>query len=144
MEDSKVEKTIFFSQSLLKEKSLQVYLPIISNDSALPVLYFLHGRSGNENIMFDLNISEIATRLINNGLICPLIIVCPSIDNSRGVNSSVRSRDVQEPGNPKRILNLGMYEDYFINEIIPLIDKKYNTIKRPPESLFWRERSLTS
>lgn len=28
-----------------------------------------------------------------------------------------------------RIINLGMYEDYFIKEIIPLIDERFNTIK---------------
>ncbi len=40
------------------------------------ILYFLHGRSGNENIIFDLNMKGIADEMIESGKIKPLIIVC--------------------------------------------------------------------
>ena len=62
-----------------------VYLPKCYNSSApLPVLYFLHGRSGNENIMFEMDINTKANRMIKDGEIKPMIIVCPRIENSRG------------------------------------------------------------
>ena len=95
------------------------------------ILYkdFLHGRSGNESIMYDLNINVKADEMIENGKIKPLVIVCPRIENSRGVNSSSISKEVLSPGNSGIIINVGMYEDYFIKEVIPLIDKEFNTIK---------------
>lgn len=58
-----------------------------------------------------------------------MIIVCPRIENSRGVNSSLICKEVPNPEDNNRITNLGMYEDYFIKEIIPLTDKTFNTIK---------------
>lgn len=51
MNKSKVEKVNFYSNILGKEMSILVYLPEYYNSlSPLPVLYFLHGRSGNENL----------------------------------------------------------------------------------------------
>gem|GEM_PF-6129307 len=34
-----------------------------------------------------------------------------------------------DSGHNNRVINLGMYEDYFIKEIIPLTYKTFNTIK---------------
>ncbi|KEH99933.1 esterase family protein (plasmid) [Clostridium botulinum] len=130
MNNSKVEKVIFYSHVLGKEMSISVYLPECYNSSTpLPVLYFLHGRSGNENIMFQIDINTKADELIKSGEINPMIIVCPRIENSRGLNSSSICKNVPDPSNINRIINLGMYEDYFIKEIVPLIDKTFNTIK---------------
>ena len=55
---------------------INVYLPkgYEENNNPLPVLYFLHGRSGNENIIFDLNMKGIADEMIESGKIKPLII----------------------------------------------------------------------
>ncbi|MCB2361644.1 alpha/beta hydrolase [Clostridium estertheticum] len=127
---SKVEKVNFYSDVLDKEMSMSVYLPELYNNSTpLPVLYFLHGRSGNENIMFEMDINTKADRMIKDGEIKPLIIVCPRIENSRGVNSSLICKEAPNPLDNNRIINLGMYEDYFIKEIVPLTDKTFNTIK---------------
>lgn len=129
MNKSKVEKVIFHSYVLNKEMSMLVYLPECYNISTpLPVLYFLHGRSGDENIMFESNISAKADEMIKNGEIRPMIIVCPRIENSRGINSSLSYKEVANEDST-RIINLGMYEDYFMKEIIPLIDKTFNTIQ---------------
>lgn len=121
----------FCSEILNKDMGITVYLPkeYKQDSNPLPVLYFLHGRSGNENIMFDLKINDTADRLIEEGKIQPLIIVCPRIENSRGINSAKDSKDVSNAGNSNIIINVGMYEDYFIKEVVPLIDKKFNTIK---------------
>lgn len=107
-----------------------VYLPEGYNSlTPLPVLYFLHGRSGNENIMLDVGINTKADEMIKNIEIKPMIIVCPRFENSRGLNSSLICKEVINSKDNNRIVNLGMYEDYFIKELIPLIDEKFNTIK---------------
>ncbi|GAA0742355.1 alpha/beta hydrolase [Clostridium oceanicum] len=130
MNKSKVEKISFYSNKLSKEMQMTVYLPRDYNNlTSLPVLYFLHGRSGNENLMFQIDINTKADKMIKEGQIKPMIIVCPRIENSRGINSSLVCKEVTQSKDNNRIINLGMYEDYFIKEVIPLIDKKFNTIK---------------
>ena len=131
MSESNIKNIKFHSDILDKEMGINVYLPKEYKEigNPLPVLYFLHGRSGNESIMYDLNINVKADEMIENGKIKPLIIVCPRIENSRGVNSSSISKEVLSPGNSGIVINVGMYEDYFIKEVIPLIDKEFNTIK---------------
>lgn len=128
MSQSKVEILNFNRNILGKEMKVSVYLPEgYDNLTPLPVLYFLHGRSGNENIMFELDIKSKADKMIKNREINPMIIVCPRMENSRGLNSSLICKEVINPKD-NRVINLGMYEDYFMKEIIPLIDKKFNTI----------------
>jgi len=131
MSESNIKNINFHSDILDKEMGINVYLPKEYKEigKPLPVLYFLHSRSGNESIMYDLNINVKADEMIENGKIKPLVIVCPRIENSRGVNSSSISKEVLSPGNSGIIINVGMYEDYFIKEVIPLIDKEFNTIK---------------
>ncbi|EDK34565.1 Predicted esterase [Clostridium kluyveri DSM 555] len=130
MNKSKLEKVNFYSDILGKKMSMLVYLPECYDSSTpMPVLYFLHGRSGNENIMFQMDINTKADRMIKNEKIKPMIIVCPRIENSRGLNSSLICKEVFDFGDNNRIVNVGMYEDYFIKEIIPLTDKTFNTIK---------------
>ncbi|CEJ73084.1 esterase [[Clostridium] sordellii] len=128
MSQSKVEILNFNSNILGKEMKVFVYLPEgYDNLTPLPVLYFLHGRSGNENIMFELDIKSKADKMIKNREINPMIIVCPRMENSRGLNSSLICKEVINIKD-NRVINLGMYEDYFMKEIIPLIDKSFNTI----------------
>ncbi|AKA69014.1 alpha/beta hydrolase [Clostridium scatologenes] len=130
MNKSKVEKVNFYSDILDKEMSMLVYLPEgYDIFTPLPVLYFLHGRSGNENIMLELNINIKADEMIKSGEIKPMIIVCPRIENSRGLNSSLICKEVSDSADNSRIINLGMYEDYFIKEVVSNIDKTFNTIK---------------
>ena len=130
MNKSKVEKVNFYSDVLDKEMPMLVYLPeCYSSLTPLPVLYFLHGRSGSENIMFEVGINTKADRMIKDGEIKPMIIACPRIENSRGLNSSLICKEVPDPGDNSRIINLGMYEDYFMREIVPLTDNTFSTIK---------------
>ncbi|MEG1481761.1 alpha/beta hydrolase [Clostridium sp.] len=130
MNNSKVEKVNFYSNVLGKEMLMSVYLPKNYDDlTSLPVLYFLHGRSGSEKIMFEIDINTKADQMIENGEIEPIIIVCPNIENSRGINSSLICKEVPDIGDENRVINLGMYEDYFVKEIVPLIDKSFKTIK---------------
>jgi enterochelin esterase-like enzyme len=128
METSRIEKIVIQSKSLNKEMSILVYLPCgYDEDKSFPTLYFLHGRSGNENILIDIDLNIVADRLIEQKEIDPMIIVCPNLENSRGLNSSSVCQEVKDPLG--RIINIGMYEDYFINEVVPEIDKRFKTIK---------------
>ncbi|PJI07273.1 MULTISPECIES: alpha/beta hydrolase [Clostridium] len=131
MNESKIKKVSIYSNVLGKEMSMLVYIPEDYNClDSLPVLYFLHGRSGNENIMLETDIKTKADRMIKNREIRPMIIVCPRIENSRGINSSLICKDVAVTENSNnRTINLGMYEDYFIKEVVVLTDRTFNTIK---------------
>lgn len=129
MNTSKTEKINFYSAVLGKEMQISAYLPQgYDRQALLPVLYFLHGRSGDENIMFEAGISACAEEMISAGKIKPLIIVCPKIENSRGLNSSLICREVPDPVTKNRIINTGMYEDYLLKEVVPFVDKTFHTV----------------
>lgn len=130
MSKSQVKKIEFYSDILGKKMCMMVYIPECYNKlKPLPVLYFLHGRSGDEELLLKLEIESMTNMLIDQGKVNPMIIVCPRIENSRGLNSSKVCKKVCVEGLNDRIINVGMYEDYFLKEVVPLIDEKYNTIK---------------
>jgi len=130
MEKSKVVKRDFYSSILEKEMSMQVYLPANYNNlDKLPVLFFLHGRNGDENILFEAGLNTIADKLLEQREINPMIIVCPRIEHSKGINSSELPQIVPNSYKPYRPIYLGRYEDYFINEVIPLVNQTYNTME---------------
>lgn len=128
MNKSEIKKLNLRSKILGKEMAALVYLPKgYSEQKCLPVLYFLHGRSGNENIMFEAELTEKADQLIKERIIKPMMIVCPRIGNSRGLNSAIECSEVLN--SESRMYNVGMYEDYLTKELIPFVDKTYNTIQ---------------
>lgn len=130
MKKSKVESVDMDSKSLGKKMKALVYLPAVYDSlQRFPVLYFLHGRSGSEHILYELEMAQLADRMIETKHMEPIIIVCPRMDNSQGMNSSPIYREVPDPGDNNRIIHLGMYEDYFIQEVIQTIDSKYRTIQ---------------
>ena len=116
----------FYSRILKKEMKLAIYSPDSFGNIALPVLYFLHGRTGNETLLQRLEIDKTADILIEKDEMKPLIIVCPNLDNSRGINSS---ETYQEVDGKYGVVHKGRYEDYLLNEIIPFIDSKFQTIR---------------
>jgi len=125
---SRIENIRISSKSLKKEMTISIYLPKdYDYKESFPTLYFHHGRNGNENILIEAGINTVADKLIESHTINSMIIVCPNLDNSRGLNSSFEYKEVKDPFG--KIINNGMYEDYFINEIIPEIDKKFKTIR---------------
>lgn len=114
------------SDVLAKQMAYSIYLPDkYDGELKFPVLYFLHGRSGDERIMDELEIKSIADMLIDSGQIRPMIIVCPKMDNTRGLNTSEVSP--QSVSNGMKI-DSGRYEDYFIQEFLPYIDCHFKTI----------------
>ncbi|MBQ2672319.1 MAG: prolyl oligopeptidase family serine peptidase [Clostridia bacterium] len=122
----KTEVKVINSKILDRNMNVSVYIPEDYESVSLPVLYFLHGRGGNENILKNFKMDKIANKLIKNNIINPFIIVCPYIANSRGINSLKTYEEVQ---GKYGIVHKGLFEDYFIKEIIPFIDSSYKTIK---------------
>lgn len=115
-----------YSKYLAKNINITVYVPIKYENINLPVLYFLHGRTGNEKILTQLEIDKVSDDLIKRKVIKPLIIVCPNMDNSRGINSSDKYSEVC---GKYGIVHKGLYESYLIKEVIPYIDAKYKTLR---------------
>ncbi|MDQ0062524.1 alpha/beta hydrolase [Paenibacillus harenae] len=120
---SKVEQIQIDSQALGKEMHATVYLPPdYSPDFRYPVLYLFHGYGGSHGDYFTyLHLDAVADRLLQEGLIHPLIMVAPEYRNSFGVNS--KPGEGNDPGS----VSIGPYEDYLIQEIIPFIDTHYST-----------------
>ena len=86
----KVESSI-----LRKTMNLSVYCPNGYEKTKLPVLFFLHGRTGDERMLQQLGMDTAADALIKGGEIKPLRIVCPNMDNSRGINSAEQYRELK-------------------------------------------------
>ena len=81
-----------------------------------PVLYFLHGLFENERSWSERGGQQILDDLLAQGQLGSFIVVLPDGGRTFYVNSlDGRNR----------------YEDFFINELVPLIDRTYRTIAQP-------------
>lgn len=78
-----------------------------------PVLYFLHGMFENYRAWDENGGKDVLDGLAAAGKIGPMIVVLPDAGNSFYVNS-YDGKD--------------RYEDFFIQELVPFIDKQYRTI----------------
>ena len=114
------------SKILGKKMNIAVYCPDGYENTELPILYFLHGRTGDESILRQLEIDKTADEMIRSGKMKPLMIVCPNMDNSRGINSSQAYCEVD--GKYGKVQK-GRYEDYFVQEVIPFVDDNFVTVK---------------
>jgi enterochelin esterase-like enzyme len=75
------------------------------------VLYMIHGYDGNEDLWLpNIRLDKTADAMLSEGLIKPLIIVSPQLDNSYGFNS-----------------NLGKYSEYIVHDLIDYVDSHYST-----------------
>lgn len=125
---SKVQDGSIHSDALDKQMAFSIYLPDGYNEKQrFPVLYFLHGRSGNESIIDGLDLKSAADELMASGQISPMMIVCPRMDNSRGLNTTNIPHQTVVDG---IIIDTCRYEDHFIREVIPYIDRHFVTIPR--------------
>lgn len=123
---SEIRIVKFHSNALNKLMAFSIYLPDTKNCSReLPVLYFFHGRNGNEHFLEQLDVKTITDRLIKEEDINPMIIVCPRMDNTRGLNTSDCSGQIL---NGEMAIDVGRYEDYFIHEIIPYVETHYQAL----------------
>jgi S-formylglutathione hydrolase FrmB len=105
------------------ERDVYCYLPPRYDDESrrYPVLYFLSGftGTGRMHLNFDPWVESIDARLdrlISSGALPPAICVLPDcftrLGGSQYVNSSATGR----------------YEDYLVDEIVPLVDEKFRTL----------------
>ena len=114
------------SRFLGKMMNLSVYCPDGYEKTALPVLFFLHGRTGDERMLQQLGMDAAADALIKAGEIKPLRIVCPNLDNSRGINSAEQYRELR---GKHGVVHKGRYEDYLLDELIPFVDGTFPTFR---------------
>ncbi len=116
-----VVNTTHYSPSLDQEKPVKIYLPpdyYNSPTEHYPVIYFLHGATGDQN-SYPTVISR-TQLMINNGTIHPVIVVfangaCPPYWGSMYANSEL----------------YGNYEDYIVFDLVDFIDTTIRTITDP-------------
>ena len=105
----------------ISEREYSIYLPgsyNTNNQKSYPVLYLMHGGGGSNTDWEKIHhISEVANRLISNGNIDEMVIVCAE-GNQQNMIYFNAERD--NNGTPD-----WKYEDYFFNEFIPYIEKTY-------------------
>ena len=103
------------SEILDMERKYAIYLPpdYEISERHYPVLYLLHGATDDHSgwIQFG-EVLHIADKTIQQGKATPMIIVMPDADTKR-------MGYVNSPGKDWR------YEDFFFEEFIPFIEKKY-------------------
>jgi enterochelin esterase-like enzyme len=109
----------------ITERDYSIYLPgsyDTETNRTYPVLYLMHGGGGsNTDWEKGNNLSQVANRLINNGSIGEMIIVCPEGNKQ---NMMYFNAEKDNNGTPD-----WKYEDYFFKELIPYIESNYRTSK---------------
>jgi len=112
-ESQVIDSLTFKSNILKKEKAFALYLPkgYESSQRKYPVLYLLHGGTGNQNDWIQKGeLQRIADKAIEEGKAAPMIIVMPDAEMSYYMNNA--SGKYQ-------------FEYFFMQELIPYIEKKY-------------------
>ncbi len=119
---SEVVQSTIKSRIIGGKLNITVYLPKgYGKGDKYPVLYALHGASGNEWTWFeDLDANACADRLISQNMISAMIIVCTKTLNSLTLNDSNVNKGSEHKD---------LFEEYVCEELVPYIDSHYNTIK---------------
>ena len=127
LRESITEKIGINSEVLGKMMTIEIHLPSgYDGSESLPVLYMMHGYAEKESSIRSEGFFYLADILIEQGLIEPMIIVAPQIDNSYLLNSSEKT--MMHGQDSVTAIYSGMYEDYFIKEVIRYIELTYNVI----------------
>lgn len=108
-----IEQQMVKSGVLNRNVAYTIYLPAdyATSDRTYPVVYLLHGYTDDNTGWLQFGeIDRLADKAIEEGTIPPMIIVMPDADSSWYINSY----DGKEN-----------YEDFFIKEFIPSIEKTY-------------------
>jgi S-formylglutathione hydrolase FrmB len=97
-------------------KTIYVFLPpgYDTSEKRYPVIYYLHGHGVDSSEM--LGFEKPLYGAMEQGNAASFILVAVDGDNRLGGTFYVNSK------------NSGMWEDHFIQELIPLIDKRYRTL----------------
>lgn len=114
----------FFSGALFARKSCFVYLPDgyeADMEASYPVIYLLHGMYGSESHwLLKGSAEQTLNRMIASSQLRKSIVVMPS---DGGYGHGTFYMDWYD--------GTGSFEQYFIYDLIPDIDKHYRTIKEP-------------
>jgi enterochelin esterase family protein len=128
---SGIVKTLRHESEILKNNPLGdkhvrdviVYLPPGYEESArnFPVVYCLTGFTGRGRMLlndnaFTPNLAERMDKLINEGVIQPMIVVMPDCFTRYGGSQYINSTAT------------GNYEDYLTREIVPYVDENFRTV----------------
>lgn len=111
-----VEGLSMNSKILSQEVKYSIILPeeYYSSDKRYPVVYLLHGLGDNETSWLEYGrVNQVVDPAVKKGEIIPMIYVIPDGYRNYYVND---------------FAGKFMYEDMFTKELIPFIDKQYNTI----------------
>jgi|LSQX01.2.fsa_nt_gb enterochelin esterase-like enzyme len=127
VDETRLVKIDLDSTVLNKRMQILVWLPeAIEADQAYPVLYFLPDGGGSAHtVINDYQIGEAADEQVRQGVIGPMIIVAVSMDRSFGLNSAAAVSPVDTAGGQSFVE--GPYEAYFIDEVMPLIEARFQT-----------------
>lgn len=113
-QSSQVHETLTLQSAVMNRvMHYSVYLPpgYTVSQKTYPILYLLHGAGDNHTAWIQKGgIQQMADRLISSGLTDPFIIVMPDA----GMSYYMNSVDGATP-----------YEDYFILEFIPYVERMY-------------------
>ena len=104
------------SQVLGRQMKYSIYLPEgFDGQTALPVLYMLHGYGDDQNSWLDKgNLATLTSAAISNGEVGKMVVVTPDAMQTFYCNG------VQD----------GLaYEDYFFNELVPTVEAMFNVGK---------------
>ena len=112
----KVYDNLSMTSKILKmERKYAVYLPpdYESSERSYPVLYLLHGGGDDQTgwVQFG-EVLNITDKAINEGKATPMIIIMPD------ANTGTR-------GYSNNALGTWRYEDFFFEELMPFVEKKY-------------------
>jgi enterochelin esterase-like enzyme len=115
-QSGKVYDNLSMKSEILKmDRKYSVYLPpdYESSQRSYPVLYLLHGSGDDQTgwVQFG-EIQYITDRAINSGLATPMVVVMPDANTGR-------------KGYVNDISGKWRYEDFFIREFIPYVEKTY-------------------
>jgi len=117
----------FFSNSLETNRYVQIYLPEGYNpgdSTRYPVIYLLHGASGN-HLSFPW-LKNILDTLIGNNYISPVIVVKPDGSTEYWGVSMFTNSELY-----------GNFEDYIVSDLVEFIDSAYKTITNREKRAIW-------
>ncbi|KAA9356524.1 alpha/beta hydrolase [Larkinella humicola] len=113
-QESRVFDDLTIKSTLLKkDKKFALYLPpgYETSQRAYPVLYLLHGGGDDQTAWLQSgNMQAIVDKEIKEGRISPMIVVMPDAEMTFYMNN---------------VAGKYQYEDYFMKELIPFIEKTY-------------------
>lgn len=136
--DQRLHYLRFYSQALQTVKGCYLYLPPEAQqnpDMRFPSIYFLRGHerewvnNAEDGSRGNRNLIDVYLELRARALIGPMILVFPGIasDDNRwpGLLSNWRAPALAQGASG---VGTGRFESYFIDDLIPLIDRRFPTL----------------